>query len=57
MPAAADTNRMESRATFVRFSKSSVFIEQSTSIEPRYCCFLEKKKKKERDNNNKNKTL
>ncbi len=35
-PAAVQTKRIESRATRVRLSKSSVFIEQSTSTEPRY---------------------
>jgi hypothetical protein len=41
-PTAVQTKRIESRATRVRLSKSSVFIEQSTSTEPRY--FNKKKK-------------
>ena len=36
IPAAEQTNRIESRATRVRLSKSKVFIEQSTSTDPRY---------------------
>jgi len=43
-PTAVQTKRIESRATRVRLSKSSVFIEQSTSTEPRY--FNKKIKKK-----------
>jgi hypothetical protein len=35
-PIAVQTKRIESRATRVRLSKSSVFIEQSTSTDPRY---------------------
>ena len=35
-PTAVHTKRIESRATRVRLSKSNVFIEQSTSTDPRY---------------------
>lgn len=35
-PTAVHTKRIESRATRVRLSKSSVFIEQSTSTDPIY---------------------